>query len=79
MDQFDDPIEGLRWGVRFILMVSVIGLLFISVAVAYAYYRKHKGTYAEFDEELDVVGDLGWSVAEANLEVLRQRAHSLSI
>mmetsp|Transcript_18158 Transcript_18158/g.32534 ORF Transcript_18158/g.32534 Transcript_18158/m.32534 type:complete len:80 (+) Transcript_18158:1299-1538(+) len=79
MDQFDNPIEGLRWGVRFILMVSVIGLLCITIAVAYAYYRKHKGTYAEFDEERDVVGDLAWSAEEANLEVLRQRAHSLSI
>jgi MFS family permease len=79
MDQFDDPIEGLRWGVRFILMASVVGLLCISCAVVYAYYRRRKGTYTDFDEERDVVGDLAWSAEEANLEVLRQRAHSLSI
>lgn len=80
MDNYSDPIEGLRWGFRLILCMSVLGVVFLFSAWAVCKGRyKKTGEYADFDEERDVVGELRkFSDNEYKMEVLRQRMHSFS-
>ena len=53
MDSFGDKDEGMIWGFRFVLMVSFLGIAFISMARVVA-QRQH-AVYTEFNEidELD--------------------------
>jgi hypothetical protein len=64
MDQFDDPLEGLRWGVRFILMMSVVGQLCMSIAWLSASSCNHKQAYSEIIETHEVSMTLPWDPHE---------------
>ncbi len=79
MDQFSDPIVGLQWGLRAVLGVSLVGMVFLLSAWLVAYCRMRKEGYLDFEEEGDQVGELkGYQAGELQLEVMRRRAHSHS-
>ena len=73
MDRFKDPLVGLRWGIRSVLLTSVFGVLFL-VAAWIVGYKRHQ-EYEE--EERDEVGEL-YSNNEFKIEMLRRRLHSYS-
>jgi MFS family permease len=73
MDLFKDPLYGLKWGIRCILLTSILGIFFMIGAWVVG-YKKHQ---LFEDEERDQVPDL-YSNNEFKMEMLRRRLHSYS-
>uniref|UniRef100_A0A7S3MRR1 Major facilitator superfamily (MFS) profile domain-containing protein n=1 Tax=Fabrea salina TaxID=342563 RepID=A0A7S3MRR1_9CILI len=81
MDAFEDPEEGLKWGFRFILLCSVLGVFPMVGAWIFGIRTQgQSGEYLDFEEERDAVGDLAtYTNSEMRNEILRRRLHSFSL
>ena len=50
MDLYESPIEGLRWGFRFILSISVFGFIWLIAGLIVA--ERRLAGYSEMEEEM---------------------------
>lgn len=73
MDLIKDTTVGLLWGFRFILLVSLIGLLFIVIAwvVAHNRFRSFSSFY---DENADTI-EFKFSTEDVQMEIIRRVGH----
>jgi MFS family permease len=76
MDHFSTETQGLTWGFRFLLSISLFGVIFISIA--WYDVHTHLQNYLEMKDEVeDVFNVHALSKNEVKLEVTRRRAISL--